>query len=46
MDKFLNIYYLTLLFEEYYDNYQTIKSELNEAEKVLGDIGIKWNFDI
>ncbi len=46
MDEFLNIYYLTLLFEEYHDNYQAIKSEVNEAEKVLGNIGIEWSFDI
>lgn len=42
--KFLDISRLTSLFEEY--SYQKLDLEVNEAEKVLGNIGIEWSFDI
>lgn len=41
---FLNISPIASVFEEYYNNYQTLKSDIDKAEKVLGEIGIEWSF--
>jgi len=44
VDKFLNISPIASLFEEYNNNYQTLKSDVNKAEEILGEIGIEWSF--
>ncbi|KJW02730.1 ankyrin repeat domain protein [Rickettsia endosymbiont of Ixodes pacificus] len=41
---FLNISPIASVFEEYDNNYQTLKSDIDKAEKVLGEIGIEWSF--
>ncbi|WP_341787752.1 hypothetical protein [Rickettsia endosymbiont of Cantharis rufa] len=41
---FLNISPITSVFEEYDDNYQALKYDVDKAEEILGEIGIEWSF--